>query len=175
MKIGVISDTHRNIEYLTKAYEWLSHKHKIAALYHLGDDYEDVICLKDEFIEVAQVPGTYHPKYIDGSLPKKIVESVLGVRILLVHSIDKDLTSSDRSGADIILHGHTHHAEIKLEDGLLYLNPGHCKGPLDKNLPPSFGLLDIQDRSISATVFSMEFKIVKTMELMRSESGLYKV
>jgi uncharacterized protein len=174
MKIGVVSDTHRNIEYLEKTVDWLTSRQKIAALYHLGDDYDDVNVLGDRFLDILQIPGIYDERYKNGTLPAKIREVVMGVQILLVHSIDKDLEPDDIVRSDIILHGHTHKEELRLEDGKLFMNPGHLKGPLEKNLPPTFGLLNILDREVTATIFNLNFKPVRTIELVRSESGLYK-
>lgn len=174
MKLGVISDTHRNIEYIDKVTDWLMHRQHIITLYHLGDDYEDVNALADQGVEVAQVPGIYDPKYRDGSLPATLSDNVLGLRILLIHSIEKDLTPELRSVSDIILHGHTHHPEIKIGDGMLIMNPGHLKGPKDKNIEPSFGLLDIQSREVTATIFNLSFKQIESLHLMRTETGLYK-
>lgn len=174
MKIGVVSDTHRNVQYLVDAVDWLISRHKIAMLYHLGDDYDDVKALADKYIDIVQVPGIYDERYVDGSLPKKVVENVLGIRILLVHSLEKDVTPDDRMTVDIILCGHTHHCEITHEDGLLRMNPGHLKGPKDKNFPPTFGLLDIQDKNIQAKIFGLDFKPVSSMDLFRSENRLYK-
>jgi len=175
MRIGIVSDTHRNVEYLTEAADWLIARHKIATLYHLGDDYDDVKALAEKFIDIVQVPGLYDERYTDKSVPKKVTENILGVRILLVHSVDKDVTPDDKMTSDVILCGHTHHAEITLEDGLLCVNPGHLEGPKDKNFSPSFGLLDIQDKNISVKIFGLDFKLVSGMELFRSESRLYKV
>jgi putative phosphoesterase len=175
MRIGVVSDTHRNVEFLIEAVDWLSARHKIAMLYHLGDDYDDVKALADKYIDIVQVPGLYDQRYTDVSLPKKIMENVLGIRILLVHSMEKDVTPDDRMTADIILHGHSHHCSITLEDGLLCMNPGHLKGPKDKNFSPTFGLLDIQDKNIQVKIFGLDFKPVSSMELCRSENRLYKV
>jgi predicted phosphodiesterase len=93
---------------------------------------------------------------------------------LLVHSIDKDLTDDDLSKSDIILHGHTHKDELRLEDGKFFMNPGHLKGPMEKNTPASFGIISIADRDVTATIYDMSFKIIKSIELVRSESGLYK-
>jgi putative phosphoesterase len=174
MKIGIVSDTHRNKELLQKAVEWMVSRQKIAALYHLGDDYDDVADLGDLFLELVQVPGVYDERYKNGTLPAKISETVLGVSILLVHSIDKDLTDEDLSKSDIILHGHTHKDELRLEDGKFYMNPGHLKGPMEKNMPATFGLISIADKDVTATIYDMNFKILKSIELVRSESGLYK-
>ena len=174
MKIGVVADTHRNKKYLEIAVDWLTSRQYIVALYHLGDDYEDVAGLVDRGIEVVQVPGIYHSKYKDGSLKAKQIENIFGLRILLVHSLEKDVSIEDRMVSDIILYGHTHRCEIKLEDGLLLMNPGHLKSEIDKQFKPSFGLLDIQKQSVSAKIFGMDFKEIKGVDLIRSESGLYR-
>lgn len=174
MKLGVVSDTHRNREYLNKAAKWLIHHQRIALLCHLGDDYDDVIELADEGIDILQVPGIYNPKYLDKTLPAKIQENIMGVRILLVHCMEKDVTKEDRAVADIILHGHTHRPELLLEDGLLKMNPGHLKGPKEKNIEPSFGLLDIGNKDVTASLFNLSFKPIQSIHMMRSETGLYK-
>lgn len=174
MKIGVVSDTHRNKEYLSEVVTWLVSRHHITTLYHLGDDYEDVIDLGDMGIEVVQVPGIYHARYRKGSLPVKQRETVLGLQILLVHALEKDVTDEDRRVSDIILFGHTHRAQIILDDGLLLMNPGHLKSAMDKNAKPSFGLLDIQDRTVAAKIFGLDHKEIESMVLVRSESGLFR-
>jgi uncharacterized protein len=175
VKIGLVSDTHRNTEYLCTVVEWLVKRHRISSLFHLGDDYDDSLNLTDKYIEVVQVPGIYDIGYKDGSLPGKILETIQGLSILLLHSLDKDLTQEDVMRSDIILYGHTHRFEIKLEDGLLYINPGHLKGPMDKNAPPSFGLLDVQDKNVNVKIFNLDFKVLQEMALLRSENRLFKI
>lgn len=174
MKIGIISDSHGNIENQEKVVDWLTKKQKIDALYHLGDDYDDVAQLGDYFLEIVQVPGIYDERYKNKSLPAKVFETVHRLNILLVHVLEKDVTKDDIMRSDIILHGHTHKEEIRLDNGRLYVNPGHIKGPLDKNMPPSFGMITIADKSVSVAIYGLDFKPIRTMELMRSESGLYK-
>jgi putative phosphoesterase len=174
MRIGIVSDTHGNIGLLEKAVDLLVRKQKISMLCHLGDEYDDIAELKDLYTELLQVPGIYDSRYKDGSLPAKLSEMVLGFSLLILHSLEKDLTDDDESRSDIILYGHTHRAELKLNEGRLYMNPGHLKGPLDKNMPPSFGLLVLGDRNMSASIFGLDGKVLHTMELVRSESGLYK-
>lgn len=175
MKIGIVSDTHGNYELLETAVDWLIRKHKISMLYHLGDDYDDVRYLGDRFLEIVQVPGIYDERYKNGSLPAKSFETVLGLSILLAHSYEKNVTKEDVQRSDIIIYGHTHREELKLADGKLFINPGHLKGPLDKNMPPTFALLTVQDRNASAAIYGMNFKPVRAIELMRSETGLYKI
>ncbi len=174
MKIGIVSDTHRNTGLLTRVVEWLSGRQGISLLCHLGDDYDDVAALEEVFQDVLQVPGVYHQGYRDGTIPATLTESVQGVRLLLVHCIEKDLSDSDRTSADIILHGHTHRPELRLDDGRLYMNPGHLKAEQDKLVPASFGLVDVQDRSVRATVYNLQYDIVDKVDLVREESGLYR-
>ena len=174
MKIGIVSDTHRNRDYLGRAADWLIRKERIATLYHLGDDYEDVVDLGDRHIDLLQVPGIYYPRYRDGSLAPKSSQTVQGVRLLLLHCLEKDLSEEDKNSADIILHGHTHKAELKLEDGKLYMNPGHLKGEKDKTMPASFGMLDIQSPEIRATIFGMNFETMESIDMTLTENGLYR-
>lgn len=174
MKIGVVSDTHRNKEYLENVVDWLIGKQKIAALYHLGDDYDDVADLGDRFLEIVQVPGIYDERYKNGTLPAKTFEIILGLTIMLVHSFEKDVNQDDIMKSDIILYGHSHREEMRLEDGRLFMNPGHLKGPMDKNMAPTFGLLNIMDREVTATIYNLDFKPVQSIGLVRSESGLYR-
>lgn len=174
MKIGIVSDTHRNAVLLDKVVQWLATRQKVNALYHLGDDYDDVVNLDGLFPEVVQIPGIYDERYKNGTLPAKLFETVLGITLLLVHSIEKDLADADINKSDVILHGHTHHAELRLEDGKLFFNPGHLKGLLDKNMEPTFGMLTIADRELTATIYNLDFKPVHSMEIIRSECGLYR-
>jgi hypothetical protein len=174
MKIGVVGDTHKNRELLDKVTQWMAQRQKIATLYHLGDDYDDVVDLGDRFSELVQIPGIYDERYKSGQLPAKLFENILGLTILLVHSLDKDAGHDDIGRSDIVLYGHTHKHEMRLGDGKLYFNPGHLKGPLDKNMPPTFGILDIHDRGLDASIYNLDFKPVHCMELIRSESGLYR-
>jgi putative phosphoesterase len=174
MKIGIVSDTHRNREYLNNAIDWMIAKQRISSLYHLGDDFDDLGDLSDSFLDVVQVPGVYDERYKNGSLPAKVFESVLGLTILLVHFLEKDTDVNDIQRSDIILHGHTHKEELRLDEGKLFCNPGHMKGPLEKNMPPTFAVLGIEDRNVTVTIYNMQFKPVQLLELIRSESGLYK-
>jgi putative phosphoesterase len=174
MKIGIVSDTHKNKELLGKVVQWFVQRQKITTMYHLGDDYDDVAGLGDQFSELLQVPGIYDQRYRSGELAAKTFEIILGITILLVHCLEKDATDEDINRSDIILHGHTHRQELRLDDGKLFFNPGHLKGPLDKNMPPTFGVLNIHDREVEATIYGLDFKPIHGMEMIRSESGLYR-
>jgi putative phosphoesterase len=174
MKIGIVSDTHKNRELLDTVVAWMVQRQKIATLYHLGDDYADVVGLDEQFSEIVQVPGIYDERYKSGELPAKVFESIIGITIMLVHSLEKDVDKSDIGRSDIILHGHTHKFELRIDDGKLFFNPGHLKGLHDKNMAPTFGILTIGDRDLSAAIYGLDFKPVQSISMIRSESGLYR-
>ena len=174
MKIGIISDTHRNRDYLLAVVDHLTKKERINTLYHLGDDWDDVTEFAGRVVDVLQVPGTYDPKYRDGSAPVKIFETIQGITILLVHTAEKDLKPEDLIKADIILSGHTHTAEIRFDDKVLYINPGHLKGARDRNMPPSYAILTIGDTEIEAKIYSLEHKALHSIVLDRTGTGFQK-
>lgn len=174
MKIGIVSDTHRNVDLIEEAVDWLIKKHRINMLYHLGDDYDDVKVLQERYLQIVQVPGIYDERYKNGTLPAVATEMVSGLTVTLVHCLEKDLSRQDLEHSDIIVYGHTHRAELKLDNGRLFMNPGHLKGPLDKNMPPSFGLLSVDEKGVHASVFAMNGKPIHVMNLAHTETGLYK-
>jgi putative phosphoesterase len=174
MKIGVVSDTHKNVELLDKVVSWLVAHERIATLYHLGDDYDDVKGVRDAGFEILQVPGIYDHQFLDRSAPEKLTDSVLGLQLLLVHSREKSVLPEDVMVHDIVLFGHTHKPELALIDGHLFFNPGHLKGGKDKTIEPSFGLLDIHEQNVTAAIYDLDFRVHQSMKMVRSESGLYK-
>jgi hypothetical protein len=174
MKIGVVSDTHRNKKLLQQVVDWFVKTHSIGMLYHLGDDYDDTMHIADSGVEIKQVPGIYHPGYRDGRIAPTVRDTLMGLSILLVHSLEQDVTSEDILGSDIVLYGHSHEAKITVEDGVLYMNPGHLKGKRDKNRDSSFGMLDIQEENIYAYLFDAHFNELTRVPISRSGAGLYK-
>ena len=174
MRIGVVSDTHRNRELLNDVVDWMIGKRHITTLYHLGDDYADTADLGDKGVDIVQIPGLYDIELTSGAVPGTLVENVLGLSILLVHSLDREATDDELRINQIILHGHTHKHEMHLVDGVLFLNPGHCKGPMDKHEAGSFAVLDIQEKSVKAEIFDLGFQVIAEMRMIREENGLYK-
>ena len=90
MKIGIVSDTHKNMNLLDQVVYWMTQRQRITTLYHLGDDYDDTKEIGEQFSELVQVPGIYDERYRTGLLPAKVFETILGITLLLVHHLDKD-------------------------------------------------------------------------------------
>ena len=151
MKLLVFSDSHRSLRGMRQALELEAPDYVI----HLGDLEEDAVLLSQEYpqLAVASVPGN-----CDG-WPTQPLQKLLtygGVRILLSHGhiwnvkggYGGALAAGRRSGAHIVLFGHTHVPYCQpQEDGLWLLNPGSIRDS------GSYGVV-----SIDGTSFSCQLK-----------------
>jgi len=70
-----------------------------------------------------------------------------GKTITVVHDIG-DLDSSSRSRSDVVVSGHSHKPGYRLENGVLFFNPGSA-GPRRFQLPISVGALSLTAGRIS--------------------------
>ncbi len=134
MKIGCLSDTHKNIKNLNGAIEFLKNS-GAETIIHLGDDFTDIDECGEE--NAVRVPGVFSDTYQNPDVPNRRVEDFAGWRVLLTHTISShpnDLPGDIRPeqlienrGVDVVLYGHTHIPDIKREQGILFVNPGHLK------------------------------------------------
>jgi putative phosphoesterase len=154
MKLGVLSDTHQNLEDLRLAIDHLLGK-EVDCFVHLGDDYQDAETF-DEFDirPVIKVPGVYDPEYPDRTTPHRLLQNLGGFRVMFSHTPEshshdfpEDLRPEDcvaNGEIDILLHGHTHVPSIEITNSILRFNPGHLRKRDKKGHPPTFGLLEIE-------------------------------
>lgn len=141
--IGIISDTHDNLEAVEDAIEILNKK-KVTDVLHAGDlvspfmarafsklepelymvfgnNEGDKITIKTWFEEFgAKICGDFAALEVENR------------KIALLHGIDETLVDSlAKSGNfDLIVRGHTHMPSIKEIGGTLVINPGECCGVL---------------------------------------------
>ncbi|MFX1449581.1 MAG: metallophosphoesterase [Promethearchaeota archaeon] len=146
VKIGIISDTHDNIDTAKKAVQYFN-SNNIDYCLHAGDIiapfmaklvFNDLKC-KENMILVqgnndGEITGNrlnftnigckFAGNYYVGTIDNK--------KILMQHDIHPtildSLGSSDKF--DIIIYGHTHSAEIKKVGNTMIINPGECCGIL---------------------------------------------
>lgn len=66
------------------------------------------------------------------------------------------------------MYEHTPIPEIKIKEGIIFINPGHLKQSDKKGFPPSYGFLNISKDKVSAeiinyldgeTIFKEDFEI----------------
>lgn len=147
MRIGVISDTHGNIPAIRRAIAAVG---PVDMWLHAGDFSQDANALA-EFtgIPVVAVAGN-----CDGATDAKIDEFIEAgsKRIWLTHGhryevkkrIHELVWWSKQFGADIVVYGHSHWPEIRVEDGIVIFNPGSAAYPRQAKIP-TVGLLEIND------------------------------
>ena len=167
MKIGVMSDSHGNIDYVRQAAEYMMEA-EVEYVIHLGDDYYDARILDNLPTNVIKVPGVYEAIYQDASVPNRLVEDIAGLKVLITHTKDShrnDLPQDKRPEeyiasrkVDIVLFGHSHSFCARLEGRVLMVNPGHLRTE-DKRGEATFVLLDINNRNIDVKILNMKEEV----------------
>jgi len=175
MKIGVMSNSHGNIEYVRKASEYMMDE-EVEYIIHLGDDYHDARILDILPANVIKVPGVYEALYQDASVPNRLVKDIAGLKILITHT--KDSHRQDMPGdkipeeyivsrqVDMVLFGHSHAFSARVEGGILMVNPGHLKTE-DKTGEATLAILDIKDSKVEVKIVNIkgEAKLEKSFRL----------
>ena len=77
-------------------------------------------------------------------------KTAAGVRLCFAHSLAD--AERERSGAHILLFGHTHEAELGEEGGALYMNPGHLKRAVDRDERASFGIVTLTPKRVVLSI-----------------------
>ena len=160
MRIGIVSDTHNNLENCRRIVELLNGL-DVDRVIHTGDITQaktiDVFSSLDapmlgvfgnndkerESLNAAIDRHDFH--FIDPPLEL----SWAGRNLVVVHD-PLELDSVDCRGYDVILHGHTHLETIEFVDSQLTFNPGESAGMMAGH--NSIGLLDL---------ISLELEVIK--------------
>lgn len=127
MKLLIASDTHHCIGNLYEAIE----REMPDTVIHLGDhqsDAEDLACVFPR-VAFCTVPGNCDHDWV--SETDKIL-TFGGVRIFMTHGhrygvkggYDALISAALRSGAQLVLFGHTHRSCLQERNGITLLNPG---------------------------------------------------
>ncbi|KRQ86146.1 hypothetical protein ABG79_02098 [Caloramator mitchellensis] len=136
MRIGIVSDTHKNLFMLDKAIKLMG---DIDLLIHLGDCKEDLIKINTKYnLDYEAVLGN-NDFLREGESEKLIV--LKGKKILLTHGhkynvyfgLDRLYYRAAELEADVVLYGHTHVQHIEWINNILFINPGSTSLPRDRN------------------------------------------
>lgn len=134
MIIGVLSDTHRNMNSVDRAFSIFKNK-GATVVFHLGDKIDDVFGKGEEYdMEIVAVSGNmdFRP-----DMEREVVYEGDGVKFLLTHGHYHDVRTThyhliERAkelGCKVALYGHTHMPFNNREKGVLVLNPGSAAEP----------------------------------------------
>ncbi len=134
-RIGVISDTHgkvrKEVKDILKTCD---------AIIHGGDiDKNSVLEELKGIAPLYAVRGNADKDWA-AELPKSLSITINGIRFYVVHN-KKDMEEASKN-ADILIYGHSHKYENKLENGQTWLNPGSC-GRRRFSLPVTMALIEI--------------------------------
>jgi len=164
MRIGVVSDSHKNLDNLKSAARRLIEE-KVQAIVHLGDDYDDAKVLEEFPVEVVRIPGVFSAYYKDPQIPNRLVREFGEVKTLMTHAPTPhkndppgELSSEkiiDRERIKVILYGHTHIPEITEKTGVLWVNPGHLQKEDRKGFSPSFAVVDFDKDKVTARILDL--------------------
>lgn len=157
--IGLISDTHDNMDAITAAVRRFNDE-RVGLVLHAGDfispfavrafgDLEmpmiAVLGNNDgDLLQLASVFNSYDHLSLRGTFTS-IRES--GVSIGLYHGTEPDLLESliESGGFDVLVHGHTHIVEQYIHEDTLVINPGEACGYISGK--QTMALLDLQERN----------------------------
>jgi predicted phosphodiesterase len=102
---------------------------------------------------IVRVASKACPEYETGKVPRKQVDLVEGRICCLVH--DKaELDRDDISNSSIVFHGNSASAALVQIGPRCFVTPGHLRAAAPQGRPPSFAIVDVNEREIVLTVFS---------------------
>jgi putative phosphoesterase len=78
-----------------------------------------------------------------------------GVKICVLHDLHHLGPAPEAAGIRVVVSGHSHKPSIKLEHGVLFVNPGSA-GPRRFKLPISLGFLEIANGVPKARLQTLE-------------------
>jgi len=137
MLIGIIADTHDRLPYIEKAVKRLNME-KVELVLHAGDYVAPFVASKFKDLK-ADMIGVFGNNDGDKQLLKKkfseigveirgrFAEVIVdGLKIALLHGEENDLLKAliNAESHDVVVHGHTHKAEIYRKGDTLVVNPG---------------------------------------------------
>jgi putative phosphoesterase len=139
MKIGIISDTHDNIENILKAVKEFNSRH-VDIVLHAGDFVSPIAVESFAGIKLVgilgnndtDIPGlTSAFNKIHGELKGEIFEAVYdGIKLVIYHgtSSSKKEFLINSGKYDLVIYGHTHRKARNKIGRTIVVNPGTAKG-----------------------------------------------
>lgn len=150
-QIGVISDTHGLLRR-----EVIPVLAGVDHILHLGDVGDpEILGELARIAPVMAVRGNIDTHGPCSHLPTTEVFAQSGKLIYLLHNLQELDLNPAVAGFSAVLFGHSHKPEIRVEKGILYLNPGSC-GPRRFNLPVTCARLIInEDGQLEANILQL--------------------
>jgi putative phosphoesterase len=163
-RIGVVSDTHGLYEpKLAALFEGVS------LILHGGDIGKGVLAQLQALAPVRAVAGN-NDVGDDAQLPAARVERVGQVPILVVHDLGSPAQPPLRvtflmeaEQPRVVVSGHSHKGLLRVEGGVLFVNPGGA-GKKRFKLPRTAAVLEVSDTQVLARLHALEGEGVKVLQ-----------
>jgi len=154
MLVGLIADTHDNLPMVDKAIKKLNGEN-VGLVLHAGDYIAPFVIPKFKRLHTKLIGvfgnndgdrellkkrfGEQKGLEIRGNFAHMVIE---GVKIALLHGSDEELLKAliDCEAFDVVVHGHSHKAEVYRKGKTLVVNPGEVCGYLTRK--STIALLD---------------------------------
>lgn len=151
IRIGLISDTHNLLRPEARlALKGMDH------IIHAGDICNEQVLKELRAIApVTAVRGNNDRGAWAEDLQEKERIDIGGVAIYIVHDLHELDIAPETAGIKVVVSGHSHRPLMKMENGVLYMNPGSA-GPRRFSLPISIGLLEIANGRVKGRLQTLE-------------------
>ncbi|MDR2203145.1 MAG: metallophosphoesterase [Nitrososphaerota archaeon] len=157
--IGLVSDTHVPSRATVIPQKVFAYFENADYIIHAGDIVElSVIDELEQIAPVLAVHGNMDSLETKNSLPilnsLKILDKKIGVihNPNILYGMDQMRELTKTNNFDVLVYGHTHNANIKWEDKILYINPGSPTSPSSLLNKLSVALLKITKDAITPEI-----------------------
>ena len=149
--IGLISDTHG----LLRPEARIALR-GVERIIHAGDICNaDVLDALAEIAPVTAVRGNNDRGAWAEAVPERELIEIEGVKLYVLHDLHELDIDPKAEGVKVVISGHSHRPLSKMENGVLYVNPGSA-GPRRFRLPISLGFLEIDGAQIKVRLQTLE-------------------
>jgi putative phosphoesterase len=141
VQVGVISDTHGLLR--PEATRALA---GVDLIVHAGDvGKAEILAKLKEIAPVFAVRGNVDREEWAKELPETAVVDAGPACFYVLHNLQELDVVPEASGFHAVISGHTHQAQQREKNGVLYLNPGSA-GPQRFRLPATLALVEVETK-----------------------------
>ena len=149
--IGLLSDTHGLLRPEARVA-----LRGVDRIIHAGDICDaQVLQALAEIAPVVAVRGNNDRGPWAEAVPERELVAVDGVKLYVLHDLHELDVDPKALGVQAVISGHSHRPLSKMENGVLYVNPGSA-GPRRFRLPVSLGFLEIDGGKVKARLLTLE-------------------
>lgn len=164
MRLLVVSDNHGSMDEFCRL---MQRQIDIDTVLHLGDggihkwEYEKHMpqCMPFICIKGNNDYGLEFPVQFSGELAGERVAAIHGERLQVKTTLEPLTRWAKREQAVLVCYGHTHKADITLENHMLFVNPGSLSGR-HSTTGKTYAVVEIDHGHIQAAVYDIEGRLI---------------